>query len=53
VEVDAQENERPEDDRKDGGNDLADILKVAKIVVVGGDDQADDEVGDRDETPES
>jgi hypothetical protein len=52
VEVHAQENERPEDDRKDGGNDLADILKVPKIVVVRGHDQPDDQIGDRDETPE-
>jgi hypothetical protein len=53
VEIDAQENERPEDDRKEGGNDLADILKMAKIVVVGGHDQPSDQVGDPDETPET
>jgi hypothetical protein len=49
VEVHAEENERPKDDRKEGRDDLANTLKLAKIVVIGSDDQPGDQIRDRDE----
>src|ERR671936_132880 len=44
MQVDADEEERPEHDREERGDDPLYGLDVLEVVLVGGDDDADDEV---------
>src|SRR5215216_2012366 len=47
--ADAEQDERPEDDRQHGRGHLEDLVDPRVVVVVGGDERADDQVCGADE----
>ena len=49
MEVDPEQNERPEGDREQGGHDLTQGVQALEVVIRSGDCDADDDVDDGDE----